>query len=351
MDTFLREYQSRLPLLVERYSTNRKIHVRDIRYVFDPKAGEAVGDERGNLLSEIVTDGRQIKGVVLEGKLADPVLEKRKTDVNFWRPDMRFSVTRKGSKFAVVNQDLASTNYYFHEVTKYLHLAHVPMTAGGAAAGTTLWFDERGHKAAVVTVVDVKPATRNGRACVEVRTKWDNHHGIAEHASTYLDPANDYITIAVEADWKKDFFTNKEFRGSSEIEYAPSAEGFPLPKFVRSTTQYKGQPVRKTRDLEFVLYERYVPSPEEFQLEKPFGLVTPAELPAAANPALSPPAPRRRVWPWVALAAGAVLAVVAALLLVRSRRAKPPGPPTVTPSPERTSGQPGLPGRRRPRPT
>lgn len=322
-DPVIQEYRAKLPLLLERYSTNRKIRTRDVRYVTDPKTGGRVGDEVVHILGEVVTDGKQMKAYVLEGKMTNPALEQRKTDVNFWRPDMRFDVTRKGSGFKIVNQELASVNYYNHEEYKYQFCAHVPMSAGGSGDGTSLWFDERGRKAAVITVIEVKHVTRNGRPCVEVRTRWDNRHGMVETASTFLDPAHDYVTVATELDWKPDFFTKKEFRLSSEVEYAPSAEGFPLPKFLRVTNQHKGQEVRKVRDVEFLSYERYVPSADEFQLEGPYGLTTPAEVPAAANPAVAPP-PGRRVWPWVAVAAGLALAAATGVLVYRSRRATRP---------------------------
>jgi hypothetical protein len=83
-------------------------------------------------------------------------------------------------------------------------------------------------------------------------------------------------------------------------------------------------------DIEFLSYERYVPSAEEFQLEKPYGLTTPAVAPTAANLALGPPPTGRRWWPWVVVALGAALAVTAVFLFRRGRRraeARPPAPP------------------------
>ena len=240
---------------------------------------------------------------------------------------MRFDVTAQGDKFKIVNQKLASTNYYYHEPAKYLYYAHAPMMAAGSESGTSLWFDQRGHKSAAITVVEVNRVERKGQKCIEVRTKWDNHHGMLEFANTYLDPANDYIVIGSEMDWKKDRplkkdakDTGKEFRQAFEIEYSPSAEGFPIPKFIRSTTQTKGEPVRKMRDIEFISYEKYIPSPEDFQLEKQFGLTTPAVVAFAENTALAPVAASRRWWPWIAVGAGLVLAGFTFVILRRNRQ-------------------------------
>jgi hypothetical protein len=115
-------------------------------------------------------------------------------------------------------------------------------------------------------------------------------------------------------------------KATEEIEYAPSAEGFPLPKFIRRTHQFRDGTVQKLQTIEFLSYERYVPSPEEFQLEKPFGLVTPAVAELQPNPALAPHKPRR-VWPWVAIAAGVVLTMVVLVIVRRSRRQESPAAP------------------------
>ena len=326
-DPIIQAYRAKLPMLIERYSTNRKIRTRDIRYVVDPNAGEQMGDVRVNILGETITDGKQIKGYVIEGKFTDTVQESRKTDVNFWRPDMRFDVTKQGNKFKIVNQALASTNYSSHEPKKYFYYVYAPMLSGGSAFGTSLWFDQRAHKSVPITVVGVNRVERNGRECIEVRTKWDNRHGLVEFANTYLDPANDFITVAGEMDWKKvpiikkgEKNTGREFRNAFEVEYSPSVEGYPLPKFIRYTTQYRGEPARKGSEVEFLSYEKYTPSPEDFQLEKEFGLTTPAVVAFAENTALAPVAAPRRWWPWLAVGAGLILAGVTIVILRRNRQ-------------------------------
>ena len=336
----LREYRSKLPLLVERYSTNRKIRVRSIGYVVDPRPGERIGDEVSNIVRETITDGLQMKEVTLESKWTNPILDQNRinNDDRFWKPEIRFNVGRTGVQFKIAEENLARTNYYVHETAKYWWYAHTPMTAGGFV-GTSLWFDERGHNSVIVTVVDIKPATRNGRECVEVRSQWDNRHGMVELSSTYLDPSNDYIAIATETDWATETFfgtdppPSRHYKRLAEIVYQPSAEGFPLPKFVRGTFQIQGGAVRKVYDLEFLSYEKYVPSPEEFQLEKAYGIPTPVVLPekvkstSTAEP--EPPAPaapeeESPVWPWVAVASAVMVVVVADFAIRRYRKKEAP---------------------------
>ena len=207
------------------------------------------------------------------------------------------------------------------------------MTAGGFDVGTSLWFDERGHNSVIVSVVDIKPATRNGRECVEVRSQWDNRHGMVEMSSTYLDPANDYITIATERDWSTetnfatDPPTSRRYKWFEEMEYQPSAEGFPMPKYVRRTFQIQGGAVRKVYDLEFLSHEKYVPSPEEFQLEKAYGIPTPVVPPETVRttPTAEPEPPAAPdkdspVWPWVAVAIAVMVLVVADFVFRRYRK-------------------------------
>ncbi len=325
-DPIIQEYLAKLPVLIERYSTNRKIRIRDIGYVIDPIAGQRIGDERFNIVSETITDGQQIKGYVLEGKFADPMEEQRKTDVYFWRPDMRFDVRRQGTQFKIVNKHLAGTSLYSREPEKYLFYAHAPMLAAGATFGTSLWFDRGERKSVIITIADVNRVERNGRTCIEVRTKWDNRHGMIDYANTYLDPANDYIAIAGESDWKKigyfgkvDEDAPKEFRTFFDIEYAPSAEGYPLPKYIRRTTQYNGTPVLKSQDVEFLSYEKYTPSPEEFQLEKPYGLTTPAVAVVEEKPAVVPAAAPRSYWRWIVIGAGLLPAGIAFVIFLLGR--------------------------------
>ena len=310
---FTKEYRAKLPLLMERYVTNRKIRYRLVRYVMDGEGGR-VGDEELSGVNELVTDGQQMKAVTLECKP-----ERFKDVVQFWRPDMDFNVTRKAGKYEVTGQRLSSSNYYMHEYSRYNFHAHEPVLAGGGSgSGTTSWFDERGHKSVVETVLGAGPATWAGKPCVEVRTKWDNTHGIVTLASTYLDPAMDYATVATETDWKPDP-PRGAYKAFSEVEYAPSAEGYPLPKRSRNYIKYKDGPTLKVLDVEYLAYERYTPTADHFALEKDYGLVTPAAVPVKESVGLAPPS-RRRWWPWAMLAAGAALAVAAGLY----RRARRP---------------------------
>lgn len=285
-DPTFRAYLAKLPVLLERYSTNRKIRYRLTRYATDAKAGVAVGDVTVAALAEVVTDGQQIKVVALESKP-----ERFKDVVQFWRPDMRFDVTKQGDKYKITQQELASGNYFNHEREKYNFCAHEPMP-DGVSAGTTLWFDERGRDtgSVAVTAVESKPATRDGRAGIEVRARWDNRHGMVRYASTFLDPANDFMTVATETDWAPDPVRG-ENRFVREIEYQASADGSLVPKRSRSYFQCKSGAVVKQTDVEFLSYERYVPSAGEFLLEKDYGLVTPAAIPTLASAALAPRPP------------------------------------------------------------
>ena len=97
----LREYRAKLPLLVERYSTNRKIKFRLIRYAVNASPGVRPDDEVVNTVVEVITDGKQMKATPLEAKPA-----KFKDIVQFWRQDMRFDVSLKSSQYKITDQEL-----------------------------------------------------------------------------------------------------------------------------------------------------------------------------------------------------------------------------------------------------
>ena len=312
-DPTLREYRAKLPLLVERYSTNRKIRYRITRYVSEPAPGQRAGDVALTAVNELITDGQQIKVVTLESKPEHPEVAK------FWRPDMRFDISKKGGAFKITEQHSASSNYYSHELLKYNLFAHEPLRAGGNSVGTPSFFDTRARSNSIaVTINEVKRSTWKGRPCLEVRSRWDNNHGTVEVAGTYLDLDHDSITVATETDSKTAPDGKKPYQRVEEIEYQPSAEGFPLPKSSRRYLRFDDGTTRTVWEVEYLSYERYTPAAEEFQLEKAYGLTTPAGVPAESNPALVRP-PERRWWPWAAVAAGVVLVVVAVFFFRRGR--------------------------------
>jgi hypothetical protein len=317
----LREYRDKLPLLIERYSTDRKIRYHITHYAFDPVPGRRPGDVVRSAVREVVTDGRQLKLVTLESRPEQP--EKV---AQFWRPDTRFDVSKKGDGFEVTEQHSASSNYYGHEGLRYNFFTLAPLHVAGNAAGMSLLFDPRARGRVLLTAEEVKPSTWRGRPCVEVRLRWDNRHGMIERASAYLDPDRDYVVIASEAKRAGD---GRPHHLVQEVEYRPSAEGFPLPRASRRYCRFDDGTTCKVWDVEYLSYDRYVPAAADFQLEKAYGLTTPV-VPSEADPAPAPAAREWRVWPWVAGAAGALLAVLGAFLI---RRHRGPAPPPSSPEP------------------
>lgn len=150
---------------------------------------------------------------------------------------------------------------------------------------------------------------------------------------TYLDPGNDFITIGTETDWRdeppSDRRSDQRWKLIDIIEYRPSIEGFPLPKSSRRTLHFEDGSVRKVHDVEFLSYERYVPAPDEFQLEGRYGLSTPSVSPNTDQ--FEPDAPTEVPGPvdrfalgksrrWIVLAAVVGLAIAVALLIRHTSR-------------------------------
>jgi hypothetical protein len=327
VEAFLREYRAQLPLLLERYSTNRKIRYRLTEY-------ESRGGSRlpiGRVISrgeyELVTDGMQIRRVPVEKTFGRRYHQ-------FWRPDVQFNVIPKdrGGFDLMIPATRVYAKHNYYESVRYDYFAHEPLRAGGDTLSTAHWFEEFAPVDAAVKVVDVRETTWRNRPCLEVRSRCDNGGGRVEVASTYLDRENPHVTIGTESDWRVDPSTEHEerYRRVEEIEYQPSAEGYPLPRRSRRTHEYERGRSRKVLEVEFLAYERYRPSPEEFRLEEQYGLSTPPVIPAdsaagAAAELVSETAPERpgEIRRWVVL--GAVGALVVALVLFVRRTTRRPG--------------------------
>jgi hypothetical protein len=332
-----------LPVLIERYSTNRKIRYLYTHYVCSSaqlKKGLRLGDVDVTTVTEVITDGRQVKSVVLESTSPD-----LKDTVSFWRPDRRYCVVRSQAGFTLMGDVPAFAKHYSHETPKYDSFAFEPMRAGGSTIGTSLWLDDLGRSPPVaIKVVGAKQSKWKGKNTIEVRSRWSNWNS-SEFVSTHLDPTNDLVSLGAETDWITEPVKGSDpprverYKLIDEIEYRKSEEGFPLPKSSRQSSLYEDGSTRKIYEVEFLSYERYTPSMEEFRLEGQYGLETPRDLaftgwnppvvPApkpdsqskedpslesdAPIPRLEPPPARR----WLILAALAILAG-ATILWIRS---------------------------------
>jgi hypothetical protein len=334
---FLNEYRARLPVLIERYSTNRKIRYRYTHYVFDlrfvskaqPNLG--IGDVDTTCVKEVITDGWQLKSVVLNGNPADV-----KDTHSFWRPDRRFDIKRRPGVSVLANEMASYGKMYDHEKARYDFFAHEPMRAGGNVVGTTLWLDDIDPRGGVIAVCDVRQSTWKGKDCIQVRSRWESSSKLVVNSNTYLDPLNDHVVLGAETDWMVDSDMSQDpplerhYKLVDEIEYRLSEEGFPMPKSSKLASHYQDGSKRKIYEVEFITYERYSPSKEEFQLEGTYGLTTPpVRSPVEAVGERSTPEraslPTRSARRWVILAAVAVLMLsVVLLILYTSRRPAQP---------------------------
>ncbi|HEV3386674.1 MAG TPA: hypothetical protein VG097_17795 [Gemmata sp.] len=256
-----------------------------------------------------------MKNIVLECTPND----KKAAVVEFWRIDMRFNVEPVNGGYQIKNQHLASANYQLHEGVRNRFFSSFPLSASDGS--TREWFDNRGHGSAIYRIADVKNSEWKNRPCIEVRSEWDNKHGIVNYGSTFLDPDHDYITIGSEGDWTVDPINKYRRKVYQEIEYSPSTDGYLLPKSARRYIRKENGPEIKIYDIDFLSYERYFPSEDEFKLEGPYKLTTPAFMPVSSNPALETTPARRARWPWILFAIAAILAIPSVYYLWRSRKA------------------------------
>jgi hypothetical protein len=326
VQSFLRDYRARLPALLERYSTNRKIRYRLTEYVVDSATGRAIDRVASRSVKELITDGTQIRVVPVEEERGG-----RGGIHRFWRQDVHFMVIPRdsGGFDLMVQGRRVHAMASIHEAARYGYFAHEPIRAGGYGVATASWLEEYGPYDALVAVVDVRKSVRRGEPCLAVRTRWDDRNGIVEESMTYLDPGNDFITIGTETDWRYEPLSDQRRKLIDEIEYRPSMEGFPLPKSSRRTLHFEDGSKQRVHEVEFLSYERYVPAQGEFQLEGRYGLSTPSVSPNTDQ--FEPEAPAETPDPverfalgksrkWIVLAAVLGLVIAVALLIWQTTR-------------------------------
>ena len=107
-----------------------------------------------------------------------------------------------------------------------------------------------------------------------------------------------------------------------EITYVPSDFGYPVPKkYVSNFVEPNGK-VTPMLEIDFLKWERYTPTADDFDLEKQFG-VKPLPKPVEATPSpidTVPETPERNWGLWIASAALVVVTVVLFVFVWRRRR-------------------------------
>lgn len=146
-------------------------------------------------------------------------------------------------------------------------------------------------------------------------------------SKNYYDPANNYSSVGYEMDKVFDSATKKlvNVKVVGEITYGPSDLGYPAPtKYVSNFVNPDGKFIPRV-EVNFTKWERYNPTPDDFDLEKQFG-VKPLPRPANAGPSPigsgSAGTDTRGIGRWLWLAAGILVAITILLAVIvwRKRR-------------------------------
>lgn len=291
--------------LIRRYADNRRAVIEVTDYDRDPPTGA----RRGTGRVEVVSDRGRLRAGGVQRWL-DPADVVRWGVL--WSGDAAVTVSGEAGSRAVQAVRGAGRAHTIEERLSAAHL-YLPLSSGWNGWRMRAVFDRCDYLRARGQPTSVRAEDAqlpDGRAVV--RVTFDAGNGVA--GGCLLDPANHLA-----------FLRSEPLPGgfSTAVEYGPGPEGFPVPvSFRRWSVLPDGRevPVEEGR---FVVYERYTPTDDDFDLSKHFG-IDPGRVkwdeappPGAVPEKRQPPLLRR---PWVWYTAGGVVAVLTALLVVRWRR-------------------------------
>lgn len=318
---FRARYAAAEPELIRRYVENRRAVIEVTDYDHDPPTGQVKGTGR----VEVVSARGRLRASGIQKWVHRP--EPIRWGV-LWSAGGAVSLSEAGSGYRVERAFRGPGRDHLTEDILAHADVYLPLSSGWSGWRTSAifrrcdYFRALGRPASVRAEDAPLPDGRPG-----VKVTYDAANGVI--GGCLLDPANHLAFVRSE-------------RIGNEVtaaDYGPGPEGFPVPvAFRRWAVLPDGREVPR-REVRFAVYERYTPTDDDFDLEKQFG-IDPNRVkwdespsPGAVPEKRQPPLLRR---PWVWYSAGAVVAVVAALLVVRWRHRarrwwddipRPPSPP------------------------
>lgn len=167
----------------------------------------------------------------------------------------------------------------------------------------------------------ISSSTFRGKECLAVRSTFQNSYGTSDEVS-YFDPTNAHAFLGSTAKRPAKMGHDIAHTRHDVMEYhTPPGAKFPVPKRYTCHFEFEGKDPILHVEVDFVGFDDYVPDPEEFKLEKRYGLTTPA---GPEDMHLKGSVGRRvdgrfAYW-WVVYLLVGVLVVVLGLLIYRRRR-------------------------------
>jgi len=137
--------------------------------------------------------------------------------------------------------------------------------------------------------------------------------------TSYFDPAHAHAFLGAESEEPPGPERSWAHQQTCVLEYQSRPDGPPVPRrFARHVRPEGGDPLLEY-EVDFIGFEDYTPTADDFRLEARYNLTTPTGPDDKPASGVRPPDPAP-VWPWVALLAGVVVVGVVGFVVYRRRR-------------------------------
>jgi len=320
-------FREQLQSIKDKYFTNRRIVISGISYKI-PNTVEDKYEVDYTYESECIFDAKErlraTLGKISDGKHYDMIIDKR----------MFFDVTKIDGRYKLDSFKIFPDD---REHLKY---------SGRIIAYRMTSFD--GHRSAEYYVMSPKPSANGGTDVVidgftpsdsqrpdtmnlrlhgkNVYIKSVNPRVVQDttfSASYFFDKKNHLVYLGGEYSSQGNLEIPKPHKRYDVMEYhTVPGEPQPMPKRFTRHVQIDGGPKLLQVEETYLSYEKYVPSDDDFKLEKKYGLTTPTKPEDKSLVGETSSGPGRRPWYLLTIAAGVLLAGFVVYFVRRSRRAK-----------------------------
>jgi len=329
---FISRFSSVPDTHTQRFYANRKIVVTNKSYKLDvPVLGKIVRTSIDEWKMQMVNDvqgNRKLEVVSSKNK------ESRLGLTVFFNKDIYYTVTKKDGSFAITEFHLRSNNgILFLGKNSTINQPTLSFNARQSMETILAFLTDSSRAAGSLTIHSVTKATFNDKPAICVTAVLE---GSVEDPATkswvnkkskeqcYFDEANAHAYLGTIAVTEAGMDYPRTHTRYDLMEYhTPPGETYPLPKRYTRHLEFVGEPKLLDFETDYTSYEKYVPDPEEFKLEKKYGLTTPVGPEGRAlvgKPGFSTGG-GSRLWLYL-LIAGVVLGGLAVHFVRWGRRAK-----------------------------
>lgn len=306
------------------YGTNRRIVGTSKRYSIESKAGQSTATLADDRDFEIVRDAAGKQRYTVTASRLKPASANTGS---YTTPEITYSVQKDGDQFTISNFIARSSDPSGFVRRTADGPGQMPSSFDGhrSLAWAAHVVKDSSHSTHAFSVGTPTRTTRLGRAVIAVTSDLTPRGELAGRAggpvrqTSYFDPANSCVYLGSES--SEPATTERPWARvtTCTLEYRARDGTFPVPKrFTRYVQPEKGEKLLEF-EIDYTRFEDFVPDPEDFRLEKRYGLTTPAGPDGKALVGVRS-AKSSRVWYWVGVLVVALLVGFAGTVYFRRRK-------------------------------